>query len=123
MKFKKGDYVFYEFNICKIDDFDGDIYSLDAGFGKYDGVHISEIIELNLETTNISIYFSKLKDKIPLDMINYRKISRHLVELWLDFCKNEKSGNCINAKNFMNKILDKYQEIKNTEIDGIKVFE
>jgi hypothetical protein len=123
MKLKKGDYVFYEFNICQIVDIDGDVCSLDAGFGHYGGVHISEIIELNLSTVEISLYFSKLKDKIPNDIVNYRKISNHLVELWLDFCKSKTSNNGIVANNFINEVLEKYQQIKNIEIDGIKVFE
>jgi len=132
LKFKKGDFCFYEFELFQVITTEEDrITSVDDGTIISSGYDLSyKCYPVDLKVKNISdevkYWYGKIKN-IGFNSINYPEIKEKFVEIWIELCKNKDNPQELNPilkdfHSFGNEIIEKIYEIKKLTINGTKIF-
>lgn len=123
MKYKEGDWVYYDFKLCQIKEIeDGIYYRVTDGFFQTSGSALSDsFFPLDLRIKSISDefkYHSDLFHKLSFNALNHPDINRKLVSMWIEACNNKDDNEKIGE--IYDKLHKFYDDVK-MEIEKIRM--
>jgi len=130
LKFKTGDWCFFEFKLHQIKKMEGsNISEVSSGTIRTSGSDLSDRcypLEMNIKIISESVSFWSKRFHQERIGLNHPDLHRELVRRWVELCDNKDNDDHLKElyeklSQFGNSVLQKVNDLNFEEVEGIKL--